>query len=85
MKLNETIAELTGKLDEYGDDLYWFTVMGTPSANAPWGWQIDGHHAVVNCFVLGDQVVMTPMFLGSEPVRADAGKYKGTVVFQDEE
>lgn len=85
MKLNETIAELTGKFDEYGDDLYWFTVMGTPSATAPWGWQLDGHHAVINCFVLGDQVVMTPMFLGSEPTRADKGKYAGTVVFQDEE
>ncbi len=85
MRLNETIAELTGKFDEYGDDLYWFTVMGTPSATAPWGWQLDGHHLVINCFVLGDQVVMTPLFMGSEPTRADAGKYAGTVVFQDEE
>ena len=85
MRLNETIAELTGKFDEYGDDLYWFTVMGTPSATAPWGWQLDGHHLVINCVVVGDQVVMTPMFMGSEPTRADAGKYKGTVVFQDEE
>ena len=41
----------------------------------PWGWQIDGHHLIVNCFVLGDQVVMTPQFFGSEPVAwpADAG------------
>ncbi len=85
MKLNETIAELTGRFDEYGDDLYWFTVMGTPSATAPWGWQLDGHHLVINCFVLGDQVVMTPLFMGSEPTRADAGKYAGTVVFQEEE
>lgn len=85
MKLNETIAELTGKFDEYGDDLYWFTVMGTPSATAPWGWQLDGHHLVINCFVLGDQVVMTPLFMGSEPTRADGGKYAGTVVFQEEE
>ena len=61
MKVNETIAELTGRFDEYGDDLYWFTVMGTPSASEPWGWQLDGHHLVINCFVLGDQVVMTPM------------------------
>ena len=85
MRLNETIAELTGKFDEYGDDLYWFTVMGTPSADAPWGWQLDGHHLVINCFVLGDQVVMTPLFMGSEPTRAEGGKYAGTVVLQDEE
>ena len=59
--------------------------MGTPSATAPWAWQLDGHHLVINCFVLGDQVVMTPLFMGSAPTRADAGKYAGTVVLQEEE
>ena len=57
----------------------------TPSSSAPWGWQIDGHHLIVNCFVLGDQVVMTPMFLGSEPVAADRGQHAGTRVFAAEE
>jgi hypothetical protein len=85
MRLNETVAELTGKRDEYGEHLYWFTIMGSPSASEPWGWQLDGHHLVINCFVLGDQLVMTPTFMGSEPVRAEAGKYAGTRVFQVEE
>jgi Protein of unknown function (DUF3500) len=85
MRLNETVAELTGKRDEYGEHLYWFTIMGRPSASEPWGWQLDGHHLVINCFVLGDQLVMTPTFMGSEPVRADAGKYAGTRVFEVEE
>jgi hypothetical protein len=67
MKLNEVIREITGKDDEYGEWLYWLSIMGTPSAAEPWGWQIDGHHLIVNCFVLGDQIVMTPMFMGSEP------------------
>jgi hypothetical protein len=85
MRLNETIAELTKRFEEYGDGLYHLTVMGEPSASSPWGWQLDGHHLVINYFVLGDQVVMTPTFMGSEPVRADAGKYAGTVVMQDEQ
>ena len=34
---------------------------------------------------MGDQVVMTPTFMGSEPVRADAGQFQGTVVLQDEQ
>ena len=42
----------------------------------PWGWQIDGHHLIVNCFVLGDQMVLTPNFMGSEPVHASTGKYR---------
>ncbi|MCI0488901.1 MAG: DUF3500 domain-containing protein [Blastocatellia bacterium] len=85
MRLNETIAEMTGRRGEYGEGLYWFTVMGTPSADQPWGWQLDGHHLIINYFILKDQIVMTPTFMGSEPVRADAGKYAGTRRFEDEE
>ena len=59
--------------------------MGKPSATEPWGWQLDGHHAIINYFVLGDQIVMTPFFAGSEPVIATSGKYNGTVILQDEQ
>jgi hypothetical protein len=85
MRLNETLAELTNDHDFLGEWLYFITIMGKPSASEPWGWQLDGHHAIVNYFVLGDQVVMTPFFAGSEPVRATSGKYKGTVVLQEEQ
>ncbi|MGB7947659.1 MAG: DUF3500 domain-containing protein [Candidatus Binatia bacterium] len=85
MRLNETVMEMTGKVDEYGEDLYWLSLMGTPSAVDPWGWQIDGHHLIINYFVLGDQVVMTPTFLGSEPVHAQSGRYAGTRVFKSDE
>ena len=85
MRLNHTIAELVNNFDEYGEHLYFFTFMGEPSADAPWGWQLDGHHLVVNYFVAGDQIVMTPVFMGSEPVTADAGKYAGTEIMQPEQ
>ena len=85
MRLNHTIAELTNNFTEYGEGLYNFTVMGEPSSTEPWGWQLEGHHLILNYFVLGDQVVMTPAFWGSEPVIADAGKYKGVSVLQDEQ
>lgn len=85
MRLNETVLEMTGRLAEYGEDLYWLSIVGTPSAGDPWGWQIDGHHLNVNYFVLGHQVVMTPAFLGSEPVHATTGKYAGTRVFKADE
>jgi hypothetical protein len=85
MRLNETVMEMTGRVDEFGEDLYWLSIMGTPSAAEPWGWQIDGHHLNVNYFVIGDQAVMAPAFLGSEPVFAQSGKYAGTRVFETEE
>lgn len=85
MRLNEHLAELTGLPDEFGELFYWISVFGTPSLDAPWGWQIDGHHCNINCFVLGDQVVLTPMLLGSEPTLAESGKYQGTTVLREEE
>lgn len=85
MTLNEALAQITGKPDEYGKDFYYFTFMGTPSMTEPWGWQLDGHHLAINYFVLGDQVVMTPTFIGSEPAHATSGEYAGTRVFEAEE
>lgn len=85
MRLNARLGELATRPEEYGEDLYWLTVMGEPSAEEPWGWQLDGHHLIVNYFVLKDQVVMTPTFMGSEPVEATAGPYAGTVVLQAEQ
>lgn len=85
MRLNETLAELAEDHVFLGEWMYFITVMGKPSATEPWGWQLDGHHIIINCFVLGDQVVMTPLFLGSEPVKASSGKYKGLEVLQQEQ
>ena len=85
MRLNETLAELSNDHEFLGEWKYHITVMGKPSATDPWGWQLDGHHAIINYFVLGDQVVMTPYFAGSEPVIATSGKYKGTAILQDEQ
>lgn len=85
MKLNHTLGEINNNFEEYGEWLYWITVMGEPSETEPWGWQMDGHHLIINYFVLGDQVVMTPLFVGSEPVIAETGKYKGIQILQDEQ
>jgi hypothetical protein len=85
MRLNGYIAELLNRPEEYGEWLYHLTVMGAPSDTEPWGWQLDGHHLIVNYFILGDQVVMTPTFMGSEPVTATEGQYAGVSVMQDEQ
>jgi hypothetical protein len=85
MRLNEVLGELIDDPIFLGEWLYHITVLGIPSPTEPWGWQFSGHHAIVNFFVAGDQIVMTPLFLGSEPVRATSGKYKGIVVLQEEQ
>lgn len=85
MKTEQTLLELNGEPIRYAEEKYYFTVMGVPSATEPWGWQLDGHHLVINFFVLGDQVVMTPAFWGGEPVHTTSGQYAGNVIMQDEQ
>src|SRR5437660_307029 len=85
MRLNETLAELAEDHDFLGEWLYYIQIYGKPSATDPWGWKLEGHHAIINYFVLGDEVVMTPLFIGSEPVKAPSGKYKGIEILQKEQ
>jgi hypothetical protein len=85
MRLNDALGEITGRPEEYGEWYYWLSIFGEPSTEAPWGWQLDGHHLIVNCFVLGDQVVISPTFFGSEPTSVATGKHAGTRVFEAEE
>jgi hypothetical protein len=84
MKINEYVAELTGQTSEFGEWYYFISFFGQPSESEPWGWQLDGHHLIVNCFVLEDQLVLTPQFSGSEPLEATSGKHAGTRVFEAE-
>jgi hypothetical protein len=86
MKLNTTLGELNDNdFIQYGEDKYHITLMGTPSPVEPWGWQLEGHHLAVNYFVLGDQVVMSPVFWGSEPAVAESGIHAGTEVLVEEQ
>jgi uncharacterized protein DUF3500 len=85
MKLNGALGEL---VDDYRDTLtewmYYFAVFGSPSSDEPWGWQLWGHHLDVSCFVLGRQIVLTPMLLGGEPCFAESGTYAGTSALKAE-
>ncbi len=85
MKTDQTLRELNNGSADYDEELYFFTIMGKPSNSEPWGWQLDGHHLVINYFILGDQVVMSPVFMGGEPIITTTGKYKGNTLFQDEQ
>lgn len=85
MRLNAALGEL---IQQYPDSLkeyaYFFAVYGTPSATGPWGWQLWGHHLVLHCFVLGSQMVLTPAFIGAEPITADRGTHRGIRLFDAE-
>lgn len=67
MRLNAELGRFLGAyLDTLTEWCYWFTIFGSPSTEAPWGWQLAGHHIDVHCLIIGRQVVLTPTFLGAE-------------------
>ena len=84
MKLNDFLREITGFDESLGELLYFLTISGTPSASEPWGWQIDGHHLNLSFVMVGDQVTMTPAFMGGEPIYCDQGQYAGISIFDSE-
>jgi hypothetical protein len=85
MRLNRFLGDLVEGPAVMNEWSYTFCLYGNPSMSAPWGWQLFGHHLVLNCFVLGEQMVMTPAFWGAEPSFADHGQFNGIKLFQDEE
>jgi hypothetical protein len=51
----------------FGKDLYYISILGTPSATAPWMLQFGGHHLALNITVAGDKGVLTPTLTGAQP------------------
>jgi hypothetical protein len=85
MVMNRLLADIANSPDEFGEWPYFVSIFGDPASGEPWGWQIDGHHLCLNCTVVGDQVVLTPAFMGAEPSRVFDGPFAGTMLFSAEE
>lgn len=84
-QIDSWLADFNDDHVGFGEDAYFISIFGTPSGTEPWGWQLDGHHLVVNYFALGDQVVMAPEFWGAEPVYIRDGPLAGLSVLQEEQ
>jgi hypothetical protein len=51
----------------FGKDLYYFSILGTPSEREPWMLQFGGHHLALNLTIAGDQGILTPTLTGAQP------------------
>jgi hypothetical protein len=86
MQLNEALGDLVQMYhDTLREWVYWFTIFGEPSSDEPWGWQLMGHHLDLNCTVIGDQLVLSPAFMGAEMIELDEGRFAGLRAFDDEQ
>jgi hypothetical protein len=61
--------------NDLGNDpeLYYVTVFGVPGGADPWSWRFEGHHLSRHYTVIGDQLAVTPFFLGSWPTVSNSG------------
>jgi hypothetical protein len=85
MLMNEFLGQLVGGPRVLNQYSYNFSLFGEPSATAPWGWQLHGHHLALNCLVIGKQIVISPTFMGAEPNIIDEGPHAGLMIFTEEE
>ena len=88
-----TIIDLELVLREMGEsptfrdpELYYFSIFGTPSRTAPWGFRAEGHHLSLNFTLVRDTLIATaPAFFGANPAEVRSGARRGLRVLADEE
>jgi hypothetical protein len=88
-----TIIELELVLREMGENpvvrdpgLYYFSIFGTPSHLAPWGFRAEGHHLSLNFTLVRDTLTGTaPVFFGANPATVRSGSRAGVRALADEE
>ena len=51
----------------FGKDLYYLSILGTPSEKNPWMLQFGGHHLALNITIAGERGVLTPTLTGAQP------------------
>jgi Protein of unknown function (DUF3500) len=51
----------------FGKDLYYISILGTPSEKDPWMLQFGGHHLALNITIAGEEGILTPTLTGAQP------------------
>lgn len=51
----------------FGGDLYFISILGTPSEKTPWMLQFGGHHLALNITIAGERGILTPTLTGAQP------------------
>ncbi|MEM7453378.1 MAG: DUF3500 domain-containing protein [Planctomycetota bacterium] len=52
----------------FGRDIYFLSILGTPSTTEPWMWQFGGHHLGVNATFSGENLTLSPSLTGGQPI-----------------
>jgi hypothetical protein len=69
----------------FGKDLYYISILGTPSETKPWMLQFGGHHLALNLTIVGERGVLTPTLTGAQPDRYEGADGKDVRVLAAED
>src|SRR5262249_26859654 len=64
---HEAVKKSEGSNPMFGHDLYYISILGTPSETAPWMLQFGGHHLGLNVTIAGEHGILTPTLTGAQP------------------
>ena len=67
MEGDEVLKTTGGNNPLFGKDLFYISILGTPSSKAPWMLQFGGHHLAINITLDGERGVLTPSLIGAQP------------------
>jgi hypothetical protein len=67
MEADETVQHNEGGNPMFGEDLYYISILGTPSPTQPWMLQFGGHHLALNITIAGERGILTPTLTGAQP------------------
>ena len=68
MDADETLRRNSGGNNPmFGEDLFYISILGRPSATEPWMLQFGGHHLALNITIAGERGVLTPTLTGAQP------------------
>lgn len=67
MEADEILKHNENNNPMFGKDLYYISILGTPSEKEPWMLQFGGHHLALNITIAGEHGVLTPTLTGAQP------------------
>src|SRR4051812_24312134 len=67
MQADELLKTSSGNNPMFGQDLYFISILGTPSEKNVWMLQFGGHHLALNITIAGERGVLTPSHTAAQP------------------
>ncbi|HTG42975.1 MAG TPA: DUF3500 domain-containing protein [Verrucomicrobiae bacterium] len=86
MSLEQILRDMEkGKGPVRDPERYFFSIFGQPQSHGTWGWRVEGHHLSLNFTLSGDDISVTPSFMGTNPGEVREGPRQGLRVLGVEE